>query len=360
MIATLTLCGALLAGGGFWTPEAPSVEEHSFVLPMGEMEQGSLEKARMHRATNRKIVVFVPGLRAKRMVRKYKEGPIKTMRVKRLKRGSTISLFTRGSAREVFKNLKLETRTNKALSINMLEEEPRSAINTVAQKAAAVADVVAGEVASKNQAKVNEEKPRLATGSSAMAASGFFGLIIAALSMILWFLKSNKKIDILDDSIDVVAVKPFGGKHKLALIETCGEKLLLAASEKGVTLLSHVGNHLVPEQQDQAGAGAFAGFSMPDLNPVPRAEPQMAHDEVIPVPSDTTEAASRPLSRELPKLESDDSLKMATAKINSGSLSKDLEGLVKLREKRTTKSKKAANGLAGHLANRYRSAGAAA
>jgi hypothetical protein len=359
MIATLTLCGALLAGGGFWTPEPPSVEEHSFVLPMGEMEQGSLEKARMHRATNRKIVVFVPGLRAKRMVRKYKEGPVKTMRLKRLKRGSTISLFTRGPAREVFKNLKLDTRTNMALTINMVEEEPLSAINTVAQKAAAVADVVAGEVAAKHETSNNEEKPRLATGSSAMAASGFFGLIIAALSMILWFLKSNKKIDLLDDSIDVVAVKPFGGKHKLALIETCGEKLLLAASEKGVTLLSHVGNHLVPEQ-DESISGGFGGFSMPDLNPVPRAETADSQDEVIPVPSATTADASRPLAKELPKLESDDSLKMATAKINSGSLSKDLEGLVKLREKRTTKSKMAANGLAGHLTNRYRSAGAAA
>jgi flagellar biogenesis protein FliO len=140
--------------------------------------------------------------------------------------------------------------------------------------------------------------------------------------MILWFLKSNKKIYLLDDSIDVVAVKPFGGKHKLALIETCGEKLLLAASEKGVTLLSHVGNHLVPEQ-DESNSGGFGGFSMPDLNPVPRAETADSQDEVIPVPSATTADASRPLAKELPKLESDDSLKMATAKINSGSLSKE-------------------------------------
>lgn len=358
MIATLTLCGALLAGTGFWVPEQPSVEEHTFVLPMGDLEQDSLEQARMHRASHRKIVVFVPGLRAKRLVRKYKEGPVRAMRVKRLKRGSTISLFTRGPAREVFKNLKLETRGHKAISINMEQETPKSAIARVAQKAAAVVEVVADEVAA-NESEVNEAMPRLATGSSAMAASGFFGLIIAALSMLLWFLKSNKKIEISDDSIDVVAVKPFGGKHKLALIETCGERLLLAASEKGVTLLSHVGSHLVPEQ-DQAIGGAFAGFNIPDLGPVPRAEPPARQEEVIPIPSETTEAASRPLAKELPKLESDDSLKLATAKINSGSLSKDLEGLVKLREKRTTKSKGAVNGLAGHLANRYRSAGAAA
>jgi hypothetical protein len=358
MITTLTLCSTLLMGAGFWTPDAPNVEEHSFVLSMDELDRDSLEQARMHRATNRKIVVFIPGLRAKRIVRKYKEGPVKTMRVKRLKRGSTISLFTRGSAREVFKNLKLETRTGKAISINMMQEEPKSAIKSVAEKAAAVANVVVEEASARNDGEAIVEKPRLATGSSTMAASGFFGLIIAALSMILWFLKSNKKIDLLDDSIDVVAVKPFGGKHKLALIETCGEKLLLAASDKGVTLLSHVGSHLVPEQEQGMGA-AFGGFNIPDLNPVPRAEPEMAEDDFIPVPTETTAAAARPLAKDLPELESDDSLKLATAKINSGSLSKDLEGLVKLREKRTTKSKMAVSGLAGHLANRYRSGAAA-
>ena len=159
-------------------------------------------------------------------------------------------------------------------------------------------------------------------------------------------------MDLLDDSIDVVAVKPFGGKHKLALIETCGEKLLLAASEKGVTLLSHVGNHLVPEPNTEAG-GAFGGFSLPDLNPVP-SSPAVTEAE-----SQAETVKTEPLAKELPSIVDDESLKLATAKINSGSLSKDLEGLVKLREKRAVKSQKAVNGLAGHLTNRYR-AGAAA
>ena len=45
---------------------------------------------------------------------------------------------------------------------------------------------------------------------------------------------------------------------------------------------------------------------------------------------------------------------LATAKLNSSTLSADLEGLVKLREKRTAKSKRSVNGLAEHLANRYK------
>jgi len=329
------------------------VGETEFVLSLAELESDALESARMHRASKRKIVVFIPGLRAKRMVRKFKQGPVKVMRVKRLKRGSTVSLFTREPAKKVFERLKLAARGDKALSIQMNPQaKPSLFPESQEMKKVEVTKEAAPhpEQTPKDQLA---DKPRLATGSSAMAASGLFGLIIAALSLILWFLKTNKKMDLLDDSIDVVAVKPFGGKHKLALIETCGEKLLLAASEKGVTLLSHVGNHLVPEPSTQH-AGGFGGFSIPDLNPVPAAVAEEQEQEVHQEP-----AKAKPLANELPSIVDDESLKLATAKINSGSLSKDLEGLVKLREKRAVKSQKAINGLAGHLTNRYRSGAAA-
>ena len=355
MIVTLALCGTLLASGGLWAPETPTVGETEFVLSLAELESDSLESARMHRASNRKIVVFIPGLRAKRMVRKFKEGPVRVLRVKRLRRGSTISLFTREPARKVFERLKLASRGDKNLSIQMASEKAPTLFpeSKDTKKAEAPADVAAPEPTQTAEEQL-ANKPRLATGSSAMAASGLFGLIIAALSLILWFLKSNRKMDLLDDSIDVVAVKAFGGKHKLALIETCGEKLLLAASEKGVTLLSHVGNHLVPEPGIEA-PGGFGGFSIPDLSPVPAATTQAP--EEAPVAHRATPA--KPLATDLPAIADDESLKMATAKINSGSLSKDLEGLVKLREKRTVKSQKAVNGLAGHLTNRYTSGAAA-
>jgi len=358
MIVTLALCGTLLASGGLWAPETPTVGESEFVLSFSGLESDALESARMHRASNRKIVVFIPGLRAKRMVRKFKEGPVRVMRVKRLKRGSTVSLFTREPARKVFDNMKLAARGEKELRIEMApkkapalfpESKKVEQANVAKETPESTADTA--DTASLDEAMT---RPRLATGSSAMAASGLFGLIIAGLSLILWFLKTNRKMDLLDDSIDVVAVKAFGGKHKLALIETCGEKLLLAASEKGVTLLSHVGNHLVPEPGMQADTG-FGGFNIPNMSPVPEAvEPEPVEQ---PIQEPVREA--KPLAKDLPAIADDESLRMATAKINSGSLSKDLEGLVKLREKRTTKSKQAVNGLANHLTNRYR-AGAAA
>jgi len=355
MIVTLALCGTLLASGGLWAPETPKVGESEFVLSMAELESDALESARMHRASKRKIVVFIPGLRAKRMVRKFKEGPVKVMRVKRLKRGSTVSLFTREPAKKVFERLKLAARGDKTLSIQMKSPEKPTLFPEVQEtKKAEAVQEAANPKSTQTPEEQLADKPRLATGSSAMAASGLFGLIIAGLSLILWFLKTNRKMDLLDDSIDVVAVKPFGGKHKLALIETCGEKLLLAASEKGVTLLSHVGNHLVPETASETGGG-FGGFSIPDLNPVPAARAEVQEEPAYQEPA----RQSKPLAEELPSIVDDESLKLATAKINSGSLSKDLEGLVKLREKRAVKSQKAISGLAGHLTNRYRSGAAA-
>lgn len=361
MISTFLVCTALLGGSTFWTPGEPTVEEHAFVLPLGDMEKGDMERARMRRASARKIVVFIPGLRAKRIVRHYKEGPIRKMQIKRMKLGSALTLVTRGSARKVFDHLSLDRSGKGTLRVDMQPARtPRKFADTPAAEPRTVGQAAAEQTVEEQPSshKPLGTKPRLATGSSAMAASGLFGIIIAFLSLLLWFLKSGKKKDTFDSSIDVVAVRPFGGKHKLALIETCGEKLLLAASEKGVTLLSHVGNHLVPEQGAPLESG-FGDFSIPDLGPVPQPsamETQVAQEAASPV----DEALGRPSQNDMAALANTDSLKMATAKINSGSLSKDLEGLVKLREKRSQKAQSAVNGLAAHLTNRYRNSGAAA
>ena len=62
------------------------------------------------------------------------------------------------------------------------------------------------------------------------------------------------------------------------------------------------------------------------------------------------EAAPEPALRR----EEAHAFELATAKLNSGTLSADLEGLVKLREKRTAKAQRSVNGLAAHLAHRYK------
>jgi len=47
--------------------------------------------------------------------------------------------------------------------------------------------------------------------------------------------------------INLLAYKPIGHKQRLALVEVCGERLLLAANEREVTLLSHLPGAAGPE-----------------------------------------------------------------------------------------------------------------
>ena len=193
-----------------------------------------------------------------------------------------------------------------------------------------------------------------------MVASGFFMLIMGALGVALWYIKRHNKVQLEPDSIDVVAVRAFGGRHKLALVETCGEKLLLAASDKGVTLLSHVGTPLVPERGSES-TEILSMETVPNFDqfidparepsapvaqqPAPPAQ-AMAPQESRPQRDPAAEAAAR--------REEAHAFELATAKLNAGSLSADLEGLVKLREKRTEKTRRSVNGLAEHLAGRYK------
>ena len=44
------------------------------------------------------------------------------------------------------------------------------------------------------------------------------------------------------DSIDVVSVKELGAKHKLLVVDACGDRFLLTASDKEVRLLRHLNN----------------------------------------------------------------------------------------------------------------------
>ena len=85
------------------------------------------------------------------------------------------------------------------------------------------------------------------SGKPSMAASGMLGILLLGCLTTIWALRRKKTQEKTVAGIEVVAVQPFGNKHKLALVQTCGEKLLIAASDKDVRLLSHVGSDLLSE-----------------------------------------------------------------------------------------------------------------
>jgi len=62
--------------------------------------------------------------------------------------------------------------------------------------------------------------------------------------------------------INLLAYKPIGHKQRLALVEVCGERLLLAANEREVTLLSHLPG-AAAEAQDMADVGVESAVEAP-------------------------------------------------------------------------------------------------
>ncbi|MDP7038815.1 MAG: flagellar biosynthetic protein FliO [Myxococcota bacterium] len=72
------------------------------------------------------------------------------------------------------------------------------------------------------------------------------GGLLLALSLglcLLWKKRKNKAAKGLDtDTIEVVAIKSLGGKHRLAVVEACGERILLATNDKTVSMLAQLGD----------------------------------------------------------------------------------------------------------------------
>ena len=176
-------------------------------------------------------------------------------------------------------------------------------------------------------------------------AIALLGAIGGLFGMTKWLQKRGKKSGNVEiqAGIDVVAVKALGPKHRLALIEACGEKLLVSASDKEVKLLSHVGNHLVAEEPNDAQELAEESMSDVFANLVQASSERRDEKEF------NTEIVEEFAPAEFPEFVREPK-----------SLSADLEGLVRLRERRGPKLEKSSGGVFEHLTRRYKSNGAAA
>jgi len=336
-----------------WRLGKATVTDEQMTLPLPGSDIREVDAARVHRSGQKRISVFFPDIRGRRMMKRYKKGPIRQVRMTRTRKGTTVQLTTRQYAGDVIDKLVVKAADEVQIVVDM---NPEPAVLPNSPEVDAIVGDAETRVADQEVDKIS----RVAQGSSTMVASGFFALIVAALGIAMWFLKKHNKVQLEPESIDVVAVRAFGGRHKLALVETCGEKLLLAASDKGVTLLSHVGTQLVPPGGLDEAAQILSMETVPSFEEFMEPQPQQAvpQREVQPEPE-------QPIAQQAPaptqaRREEAHAFELATAKLNSGTLSADLEGLVKLREKRTAKTRQSVNGLATHLANKYKANEAAA
>lgn len=70
--------------------------------------------------------------------------------------------------------------------------------------------------------------------------SVLFCLMALAAAAWVWRRAHGPRSGDSPERIDVLAARSFGPKHRVALIETCGERLLLALCDKEITVLSHL------------------------------------------------------------------------------------------------------------------------
>ncbi len=148
-----------------------------------------------------------------------------------------------------------------------------------------------------DQTTPNEvQPPRSAARAIGMA------LVLSAMvvgGVVAWNRANNGRRPLVSgDKINLLAYKALGGKQRLALVEVCGERLLLSANDQEVTLLSHLPG--APEAME-------AETEMADVPPVVAQKPQARSD----VPRGQTVAAMEQALAQTPEPASDFSSDLA-------------------------------------------------
>ena len=105
--------------------------------------------------------------------------------------------------------------------------------------------------------------------SGSMWIIGLFLLCVAAAAVALVRRQKGQQ----SPMIDVVAVRSLGAKHKLAVVEACGSRMLVATSDKDVRLLTHLGNKEPPNEAFASVLAAEQRPPMPTPVPMPPAAP---------------------------------------------------------------------------------------
>jgi flagellar biogenesis protein FliO len=257
LILALTL---LAAGDSTVTFGPPRATADSFELPM-QAQPRLLKKLERHLVGHR-LVVFIPGATGTAQSKTIEAGPVASLRVTPAQLGLAVTLHLRGGTDGALDRLSVRQDADPALRyVETLAppaaaEAPRPAASEV-PTAAATAPRPSTETAPARpsgpldavfaQARAQPEKVVLA--SAAGGESGTRGTALALLLVVLvgaagaaTFLQRRRAREkTVGETIDVVAVRSFGAKQKLVLVNTCGDRLLLATCDKEVRLLKNLG-----------------------------------------------------------------------------------------------------------------------
>ena len=242
----------------------PRTSVDSFELPM-QASARVLHRIERH-VVGRRLVLFVPGVAAAAQVTNLEVGPISQVRVSPVHRGVALTFAVRNGSEASLEKLSLELEPEPLLRYL---GTPHAESNQSAVKSTDLggADVMPARRTSPIEAALipeqrNASKTGLAATSS--TASGTrtpllaitFLLLIAAVVAVRVRQRRQARLATIGESIDVVAVHSFGAKQKLVLVNTCGDRLLLATTDKEVRLLKNLGPHAATVAFDETLAAA--------------------------------------------------------------------------------------------------------
>jgi flagellar biogenesis protein FliO len=265
-------------------------DEGGFDFVLSGISRRYIDQAEVHALGEDRVVVFVPTAQLNPYEESFREGPIARIRVKPVRRGTVFVLlghqklnpedvkidpegkivvrettfmgsgfeFVSESSRKK-PNLLKTTTPNKAAPPTSPPKEKSNAASVDIQTALKTG-TEQGDTQKVRPAKISGSFKKSAMPAFAQHTSSDKMLWIAGFLMLIgafgFWAKQRRGLQGGGESIEVVAIQSFGGKHRLALIETCGDRLLLAASDKEVRVLSRFGN-----QDPELGLAQNSPFS---------------------------------------------------------------------------------------------------
>ena len=118
----------VLIGGGVtevgakkipWFDRSARVESESFGLSLEGMRPSALENLKVHQKSHRDLILFLPGAQAPKRSRIYKEGPIKSLKIRKIKRGVVVRLRARERSRSLKKRLHISLDAEPRLTFGL-------------------------------------------------------------------------------------------------------------------------------------------------------------------------------------------------------------------------------------------------
>lgn len=201
------------------------------VIEIGLVDYEAVQQIEKH-VLGKRLVVFFPRMESHEVQRQFTEGPVTTLRVLRVAKGTVMTLVSRVSGQKLLEMLRFNNATKPSLRTDKsLQVMPTT--NSV------VIPEIPKVSSSLQPLSKSLVSPTSAESIRVGALLLFFVLVGAGGLIVVRRGKGGRVVG--HESIEVVAVKPLGPKQRLTLVETCGSRLLLATNGADVRLLGNLG-----------------------------------------------------------------------------------------------------------------------